>query len=56
MQDVLLIYQYFRGKTTFTDEQKLAADVNQDGKVDMVDVLLVYQYFRGKITEFPITK
>ena len=52
MQDVLLIYQYFRGKTTFTNEQFFAADVNGDGIVNMQDVLLVYQFFRGKITTF----
>ena len=53
MQDVLLIYQNFRGKVDFTDEQIQAADVNGDGEVNMVDVLMVYQYFRGMITEFP---
>ena len=52
MQDVLLIYQYFRGKADFTDEQILAADVNGDGSVNMTDVLMTYQYFRGKITKF----
>ena len=54
MQDVLLIYQYFRGKTDLgNDEDRIiAADVNQDGKVDMKDVLMEYQYFRGMITGF----
>ena len=50
MQDVLLIYQYFRAKTPFSPEQRDAADVNRSGAVDMQDVLRVYQYFRGKIT------
>ena len=53
MQDVLLIYQSFRGKIIFSGEQIEAADVNGDGNVNMVDVLMVYQYFRGIITEFP---
>ena len=48
MQDVLLIYQNFRGKITFSSPQTTAADVNKDGKVNMTDVLQVYQYFRGK--------
>ena len=56
MQDVLLIYQYFRGKTDLEkDVDKIsAADVNGDDEVNMQDVLLVYQYSRGIITEFPI--
>ena len=49
MQDVLLIYQSFRGKVIFTGGQIAAADVSGDGLVNMVDVLMVYQYFRGKI-------
>ena len=52
MQDVLLIYQCFRGKVTFSNEQIAAADVSGDGAVNMTDVLLVYQYFRGMITSF----
>ena len=53
MQDVLMVYQNFRGKVTFTEEELFAADVNCDGSINMADVLLVYQYFRGKITELP---
>ena len=52
MQDVLLIYQHFRGKAILTGSVLDAADVNADGDVNMQDVLMVYQYFRGKITEF----
>ena len=52
MQDVLLIYQYFRSKVTLTGDALLAADVNGDSVVNMVDVLSVYQYFRGKISSF----
>ena len=50
MQDVLTIYQHFRGKITLTGDALAAADVNGEGGVNMQDVLLVYQYFRGKIT------
>ena len=52
MQDVLLIYQSFRGKVMFSENQQSAADVNGDSVVNMQDVLMVYQYFRGKITKF----
>ena len=52
MQDVLLIYQCFRGKITLTSIQSDAADVNCNGEINMQDVLLVYQYFRGKTTKF----
>ena len=54
MQDVLLIYQYFRGKTDLHGAALAAADVDGDSAVDMADVLLVYQYFRGKITSFDL--
>ena len=50
LQDVLLIYQHFRNKTTLVGDAYQAADVNGDGLVNMVDVLLAYRYFRGKIT------
>jgi hypothetical protein len=52
MQDVLLTYQYIRGKATFTAEQLLAANVNREGPVNMQDVLLLYQYVRGKVAAF----
>ena len=52
MQDVLLIYQQFRGKTNLDEAGLAAADVNGDDAINMMDVLMVYQYFRGKITEF----
>ena len=52
MQDVLLIYQCFRGKTVLAPERILLADVNSDSVVNMLDVLSVYQYFRGKISSF----
>jgi len=52
MQDVLMIYQHFRGKLTLTADEFLRADVNRDSLITMQDVLLVYQYFRGKITDF----
>ena len=52
MQDVLLIYQYVRGKISFTPEQIQAADINHDVVINMQDVLLAYQYFRGKIDTF----
>ena len=54
MQDVLLIYQHYRGKATFSAGQTLAADVNCNGIVNMQDVLLVYQFYRGKITSFHV--
>ena len=53
LQDVLMLYQYTRGKLALEGNQLAAADVNGDGKFDIQDVLLVYQYSRGKITEFP---
>jgi hypothetical protein len=52
MQDVLLIYQCYRGKITLGPEQIVAANVNGDSSIDMRDVLLMYQYYRGKIASF----
>jgi uncharacterized repeat protein (TIGR02543 family) len=53
MTDATLIYQHYRGKTTLTGNNLLAADVNGSGTVTMADATLVYQYYRGKITTFP---
>ena len=39
-----------------TDEQKLAADVNGDGVVDILDSALIQKYAAGKIDKFPIEK
>ena len=50
MQDVLLIYQLFRGKLTLNSKDYRYADVNKDGYINMQDVLLVYQFYRGKIS------
>ncbi len=51
--DANLVYRYFNGKVTLTDEQLAAADVNGDGEVDNLDANTIYRYFNGKITAFP---
>ena len=42
---VILIAQYVSGKEmTLTDKQKLSADVNEDGNIDIHDVIMLNQW------------
>ena len=52
MLDVLIAYNSYRGTRTLTPEKFLAADVEQDGRVNMWDVLLIYDHYRGIISSF----
>lgn len=54
--DADLIYRYFNGKETLSDDQLAAADVNNDGEVDNLDADDIYRYFNGKITGFTAAK
>ena len=51
--DANMLYRYFNGKITLTDDQLAAADVNGDGEIDNLDANTIYRYFNGKITAFP---
>lgn len=45
MVDLLKLAQYVSGKKmTLTEKQKLAADVNEDGNIDIHDVILLQQW------------
>ena len=44
---------YYNGKTTFTEDQLAAADVNGDGVVNHFDAAMIYGFYNGKITKFP---
>lgn len=45
MDDLLQLAQYVSGKTmTLTEKQKLSADVNEDGIIDIHDVVLLNQW------------
>ncbi len=54
--DLLRIYQAILGSQPFTSPyQSLAADVTQDGQVNISDLLVIRQLTLGKISEFPNT-
>ena len=54
--DLLYIYQYILGAQPFESPyQKLAADVNQDGVINISDLLIIRQLTLGVIAEFPNT-
>ena len=48
-----MVYGYYNGKTTFTEDQLAAADVNGDGVVNHFDAAMIYGFYNGKITKFP---
>ena len=49
-----MTYACVNRKTTFTEDQLRAADVNGDGTVNIKDAILVYAYVNRKISTFPI--
>ena len=51
--DAALVYAYYNGKQTLSEQQLTAADVNGDGKTDNLDAALIYAYYNGRITGFP---
>ncbi|MBR1529452.1 MAG: dockerin type I repeat-containing protein [Oscillospiraceae bacterium] len=50
--DVILLNRAILGKTTLTEAQNQAADVNHDGTADSSDSLLIMKYIVGLVTEF----
>lgn len=53
-KDKLLIQQYLNGQRTLTPEQMIAADVNNDNKIDQTDIQLITDIVLGKISHFPV--
>ena len=45
--DVTKIQSYIKGKTNFSDRDKIIADVNRDGKVDIADALNIQNCLGG---------
>lgn len=52
--DAAIIYAYYNGKQTLTEEQLRRADVDGDGEVTNLDAAMVYAYYNGKVTSFPV--
>ncbi len=52
--DTNLMLRYIVGSATFSSEQKKRADVNGDGKINVVDSILIQQYISKRITAFPV--
>ena len=52
-KDATLIQKYLIGKEVLNDTQKLAADVDGDGDVDIIDVNLIQKYIADIIPSLP---
>ena len=50
--DKTLVQQYSLSLITFDNRQKIAADVNFDGVVNMSDAVAILQYYSGSINSF----
>lgn len=48
IQDVGILYRYFMGKRTLSDDSILAGDVINDGNINIQDVGILYRYFMGR--------
>ena len=44
--------QYYTKKIQLTENQKLAADVNKDEKINARDAKMILQYYTKKISDF----
>ncbi len=51
--DLLLIYQNILGADNLSADQKIAADVDQSGNLDILDLLTLRKLTLGRIHEFP---
>ena len=52
-RDAALVYAFYNGKLTLSEQQLAAADVNGDGIVDNRDAALIYAFYNGKCASFP---
>lgn len=52
--DAKLIQKYLVNSTTFTDEQKVIADVDMSGEVDVTDVTQIQRYIAGTVKSLPV--
>ena len=50
--DALQVTQYVNGSITLTENQRIAADANRNGVVDMQDHLMILQYTTSVISSF----
>ena len=46
--------QYWNEELELTEEQKILADLNGDGQVDVMDIALMIQYYNNVISRFPV--
>ena len=54
--DALAVLQSVVEKIVFTEEQKIAGDVDGNGVINSNDALLILQFVVGKINKFPVEK
>ncbi len=51
--DLVLVYQNILGANNLSPEQKIAADVDQSGSLDILDLLTLRKLTLGRINKFP---
>ncbi|MDQ2086613.1 C39 family peptidase [Herbivorax sp. ANBcel31] len=52
--DIELIAEYIVGQVDFTDNQKTAANVNDDDTISTFDLITLSRYVSGEISELPV--
>ena len=50
--DAVMVQLYATDNASFDDTQKYAADVNDDGNIDVLDAMDIQKFVSSKITEF----
>ena len=52
IMDAVMVQLYATDNASFDDTQKYAADVNDDGNIDVLDAMDIQKFVSSKITEF----
>ena len=56
VSDAIEVLRAVVGLTVLTAEQEAAADVNQDGKMDVLDAIVILRYVVGLVDSLPLIK
>ena len=54
MRDYAVVFQYCAKRRSLDEKALKAADVNGDGKVDMLDYAMIFQYCAKRRSTFPV--
>lgn len=56
IDDVDILYRYFRGRTEVSKEEQAAGDIVNDGITDIDDVDILYRFYRGRINSLEVVE